>query len=798
MEVSASISELANKLLISNSIEDISSLVLKHTSYLTNSPDGYVAYLDAQTGHFVLGAAMGPDNKGRSHVTKKKTVFKTFDGLWGQVLESRKSILTNTPAGERGPQKTPLGPLSVQRFLSAPALIEEKVVGQIAVVNSDRDYTERDLLLVKRLAILYAFAVERSWADKALIESEKKYRELTNSLPQVVFETDEKGTLTFVNRNAFDFFGYTEKDFNKGLNALQMITPSDRNSAMEHILRVLSGEKFNGNEYTALRKDGSTFPIAVHANPIIHEDRATGLRGIIIDLTEHKLAEEELDRERERFRLLVEKSPLGICLIGKDAHYEYINPKFIEMFGYTLEDIPTGHEWFKKAFPDPEYRKQAISKWFQDIGESNADECPPRTLTVTCKDGTKKIIRFLPVSMSRDNQFVLSQDITDQTWLENQLHQAQKMEAIGTLAGGIAHDFNNILSAIMGYAELSMLEIPDQSSTMDKLNEILNATHRAKDMVRQILSFSHKDKQERQQIQISQIVKEASKMLRSALPATIDIRQHIDNGIGIVEADATQIHQVLMNLSTNAAHAMREKGGILDISLTNVEVNEGEATRHADLRKGPYVRLTVSDTGEGITNEVMERIFEPYFTTKEKGVGTGLGLAVTHGIVKSHGGAIILESKPGIGSTFNVYIPRIEKEVTPQAEATEVLPAGSERILFVDDEQTLVEIGKQMLEKLGYEVTTRTNSIEALELFRARPDQFDVVITDMTMPNMTGDKLAKEIIGIRADTPIVLCTGYSEHIGSESAKDMGIRGFIMKPLSMNDLSNAVRNGIDKG
>lgn len=797
VEVSASISDLASKLLMPNSIEDISSLVLEHASYLTSSPHGYVAYLDPQTGHLV-SAATTSERADRPQVRKQRTVFKTFNGLWGQVLESGKSLVANRAVDENGYSETPLGPISVHRFLSAPALIEEKVVGQITLANSVREYNERDLLLVKRLAVFYAFAVERSWTDRALIESEGKYRELANSLPQVVFETDEKGTLTFVNRNAFDFFGYTKKDFNKGLNTLQMITPSDRNRAMENILRVLSGEKFDVNKYTALRKDGSTFPIAVHANPIVHEDRAMGLRGIIIDLTEHKLAEEELDGEREKFRLLVEKSPLGVCLIGKGAHYKYINPKFIEMFGYTLEDIPTGQEWFKKAFPDPEYRKQVISTWIRDLAESKADESRPRTFTVRCKDGTEKVIYFFSVTRASGDQFILTQDITEQTRLESQLRQAQKMEAIGTLSGGIAHDFNNILSAIMGYTELSMFEALDGSPTMDKLNEILKASHRARDMVRQILGFSRQNKQERIPIEVSPIVKEALKMLRASLPTTIEIRHHIDNGLGIVEADATQIHQVLMNLSTNAAHAMNEKGGILEIGLTNVDVDAANSARHSDLRQGPYVRLTVSDTGHGMTRDVMERIFEPYFTTKEKGVGTGMGLAVTHGIVKSHGGAITLESKPGKGSTFNVYIPRIEKEVTPKAGATEFLPTGSERILFVDDEQALVEIGEQMLEKLGYEVTTRTSSIEALELFRAQPDRFDFVITDMTMPNMTGEKLAKELMGIRADIPIVLCTGYSERIGRESAEKMGIREFVMKPLSMNELANAIRNGIDKG
>jgi CheY-like chemotaxis protein len=286
-------------------------------------------------------------------------------------------------------------------------------------------------------------------------------------------------------------------------------------------------------------------------------------------------------------------------------------------------------------------------------------------------------------------------------------------------------------------------------------------------------------------------------MLRGSLPTTIEIRQHIDNGIGIVEADATQIHQVLMNLSTNAAQAMSEKGGILKIDLANVDVDAGEQARHPDLRQGSYVKLTISDTGEGMTQGVLKRIFEPYFTTKEKDVGTGLGLAVVHGIVKGHNGEITVQSKPGEGSTLNVYLPIIEKEMRPETMMPEVLPTGHERILFVDDEQILVDVGKRILEKLGYKVTTRVSSVEALELFRAKPDQFDLVVTDMTMPNMTGDRLAKELIQIRADIPIVLCTGYSEGIAKESAERMGIREFVMKPLAMKALADAIRNAIDK-
>jgi CheY-like chemotaxis protein len=370
------------------------------------------------------------------------------------------------------------------------------------------------------------------------------------------------------------------------------------------------------------------------------------------------------------------------------------------------------------------------------------------------------------------------------------------MEAIGTLAGGIAHDFNNILSAIIGYAELSMMEIPEASEAKHNLEEVRNATRRARDLVKQILAFSHQTEQEKKPVQIKPIVKEAIKLLRASLPTTIEISQHVSPDAGIIVADPTQIHQLMMNLCTNAAHAMEEKGGTLAISLTNVDVDSATAALHIGLESRPYLKLTVSDTGHGMTSDVMERIFEPYFSTREKGEGTGMGLAVVHGIVKSHGGTITVDSNPGQGSTFNVYIPQIEKEESPEPELIEVIPPGRERILFVDDEDALVILGKKILEKLGYTVTTRTSSMEALELFRAQPDGFDFVITDMTMPNMTGDRLAKELLEIRNDIPILLCTGYSERISKEKANQIGICDFVMKPLEMGNLARTIRNVLD--
>lgn len=381
--------------------------------------------------------------------------------------------------------------------------------------------------------------------------------------------------------------------------------------------------------------------------------------------------------------------------------------------------------------------------------------------------------------------------------LKARLSQAQKMEAIGTLAGGIAHDFNNILAAIIGYAELAILEVPDGSKVKQDLMEIFKAGNRAKDLVQQILTFSRQSDMEKKPVRVSRIVKEALKFLRASLPTTIEIRENIEKDIGTIEADPTQIHQILMNLCTNAHHAMREEGGILEVTLTNVDMDAYTIRQYPDISSGPYVRLSVSDTGHGITPDVKERIFDPYFTTKGVGEGTGLGLAVVHGIVKDHAGAITVYSETGKGTTFHIFLPVIEKAEEPKKETMGPLPTGHERILFIDDDPSLVEIGREILGKLGYDVVAKTSSIEALELFREQPDKFDLVITDMTMPNMTGDRLAAELMKIRPDIPTILCSGFSEKMSNEKADALGIKNFLMKPIVMKDLAKTIRKVLDE-
>jgi len=377
--------------------------------------------------------------------------------------------------------------------------------------------------------------------------------------------------------------------------------------------------------------------------------------------------------------------------------------------------------------------------------------------------------------------------------LEVMLIQSQKMEAIGALAGGITHDFNNILAAILGYTELALLGDRLDSPAKRNLEQIQKACQRARELVNHILAFRRHSKQEIQPVQISAIVKEGLKMLRASIPASIKISQQIESENGLVDADPTQIHQVLMNLGINAAHAMRDYGGTIKVILAEKKIDPEAVARYPEIQPGSYLRLTVSDEGHGMAPELLNHIFDPYFTTKEKDGGSGLGLAVVHGIVKRHGGAITVKSELHKGTTVHIYFPKAKQlEPTNEILTDQSMPTGDERILFIDDEQNLVYIGKEMLEYLGYEVTASTSSAEALELFQSRPDRFDLVITDMTMPQITGEKLAQELIKIRSDIPIIICTGFSEKVTPENAKMIGIKEFAMKPLLMQDLAKTIR------
>ena len=508
-------------------------------------------------------------------------------------------------------------------------------------------------------------------------------------------------------------------------------------------------------------------------------------------------AEERIKSSDAKYRSLFDTSRDGIAFMSLDGQIERANKAYCDMLGYTENELifmtyhqHTPKKWIEKDLDilenevlkcdySEEYRKEFIRK--------DKSVFPVMVRIWLVRDHKGAPLRLLK----------LVRDVTDQTRLEMQLRQAQKMESIGTLAGGIAHDFNNILGAIIGYAQLARYNINDRDRALSDIEHVLTASSRAKDLVKHILGFSRLTEHSMQAIPLHHIVKEALKLIRASLPSTIEIRQEIASQGTTIVADPTEIHQVMMNFCTNALHAMEKQGGMLEVTLAPVSAGDIDMNEHPGLAPGPYVRLTVSDTGCGIEPSHIERIFDPYFTTKQKGTGTGLGLAVVHGIIKSHRGSVHVKSRPGVGTVMTVLFPRLESEVEKEAPNPETLPMGNETILFVDDEKTLVEIEKLMLQKLGYHVVTETSSFEAFEMFARQPDHFDMVITDMTMPGMTGIDLSRKISALKPDIPIILCTGYNNKITDAVAKEAGVSQILLKPVEIRELASIIRNLLKK-
>jgi PAS domain S-box-containing protein len=513
-------------------------------------------------------------------------------------------------------------------------------------------------------------------------------------------------------------------------------------------------------------------------------------------------AENALREWQKKYREIFENVSDLCFLHGLDGTIHEINLAFKSEWGYSDEDI------FNMNIKDliPERYRSEFDDYVKEILQKGEAEGILRCVT---KDGQERLVEY-NASLVHDEKGKpmgirgIGRDITarvavekEKAELENQVVRAQKMEAIGTLAGGIAHDFNNILFPILGYAEMTMENVPEDSAARRNLEEVFKAADRAKGLVRQILTFSRQTEQERKPLRIQFIMKEVLKLLRPSLPSTIDIRLDMDGNCGPVLADPIQIHQVLMNLFTNAYHAMREKGGVLGVTLTEMEIGSHDSVSDADLNPGSYLKLTVSDTGHGMDRHVIGQIFNPYFTTKAPGEGTGLGLSVVHGIVKSYSGQITVHSKPHEGTTFHIYLPlidtgHVESETLPQGPA----PKGTEHILLVDDEPPIVRVMQQMLESLGYQVTARTRSVDAMEAFCVRPEMFDLVITDQTMPYMMGTELAQKIRSMTPDIPILLCTGSGDANTEEKAQAMGIQATVMKPFVKSDIAKTVRRLLD--
>ncbi len=696
----------------------------------------------------------------------------------------------------------------IKAYACHPLLIEGQVIGTLSFGTKTRlTFEEDELSLMKNVADQVATAMERmkllhSQKERA-DELQRRVEERTAELARqaglldlahdAIIVRDEDGRIGFWSSGAEDTYGWTREE------ALGRITHTLLETRfpfplteIDNIIRTKG--RWEG-ELRHTTKAGkrivvlSRWAVRPGVTPGSHE-----IMEINCDITDRKHAEEILRVAGEYNRSLLEVSLDPLVTIDREGRISDVNKATENVTGYSRE-VLIGKD-FSDYFTDPEKAKASYELAFREGLVRDYE------LSIRHQDGHVTPV-FYNASVYKDASgkvagvFAAARDVTEQRRLEEHLRQSHKMEAIGTLAGGIAHDFNNILASILGYTEMAVEDVPDRPEVEKNLRNVLKSAVRARDLVKQILAFSRKSDEVRNPLSLSPLIEETVQFLRASIPTTIDIRLGMSAGSDTVVASPTEVHQILMNLCTNAASAMEEGGGVLDISLAGIEFGLDPTYPGLNILPGKYVRLSVRDTGAGMTKDIIKRVFEPFFTTKEVGRGTGMGLAVVYGIVKDLHGAITVESEPGTGSVFHVFLPLVEAHVEEEHGGADGVPRGSERILFVDDEDLLMEWGQATLERLGYKVTTTAGSAEALAVFSKDPSRFDLVITDQTMPVMTGVQLAARILSMRSDVPIILCTGHSETVSPDQAKTMGIREFLMKPVTRQELAHAVRRALDR-
>ncbi len=632
---------------------------------------------------------------------------------------------------------------------------------------------------------------------------QKEYEDLYEFAPCGYVALNPKGIITRINLAATTLLGQA-RDFYKHAGFSQFLIQGMADTY--HAARKKAGETGEKQSVELLLKREERFPVWVHGEIVADRDEnntVTQWRMVLSDISEKKAAEALLMEREERFRELFEHAPVAYQSLDARGNLIAVNETWLSTLGYhETEVIGTNFseflhsEWretFKKDFPR-----------FKRVGEVIDNE-----FLMVQKDGTEILVSFNgKIATDYKGKFKQTHcvfyDITAQreaeeekARLEEELRQAAKMDALGTLAGGIAHEFNNVLGIIIGNTELAYDDVPEWNPARSCLEEIKAASLRAKDVVRQILSFTRKITAERKPIQVSTILKEVMKLIRATIPASIQITQSISCDREMILGNPTEINQILLNLCTNASQAIPEERGLLHVTLEPVALDEKSVGADDGIIPGDYVKLTVRDDGTGVDPNIQDKIFDPYFTTKDIGEGVGMGLAIVYGLVKKHDGTIRLISEMGKGTTVEVLLPIVEGEVEEPPDESEIMPTGNERVLFVDDEPSLADMASQMLNRLGYDVKAETSSQEALELFKTEPNRFDLVITDMAMPEMAGDQLAQELLKIQPDIPIILCTGHSARIDEQRAKEFGFKAYVMKPLVMRVIAQKIREVLDK-
>jgi two-component system, cell cycle sensor histidine kinase and response regulator CckA len=762
---------------------------------------------------------------------------------------------------------------------------------------------------------------ERLLAEEALKESESKFRSIVENSVAGMFTVDEAYHFIYVNDELCEILGRSRECL-LGLDFREVLAEDSRELVTDRYVRRKRGEKIPSRyEIKVFRGDGTIRQLEMLVAVVRDASGSPRTLGQLIDVTDRKQAEESLRIERERFQMLSDRAPLGMAKIAMDGTYEYVNPKFTEIFGYDLSDIPNRWEWLRKAYPDSSYRQKVVAAWDEDLEGIAPGGRASRVFEVTCKDGGQKTIQFMGVKLRADeylmtyeditgrmraeralrdseekyrtlfensidavymttrdgilidanrafldlfgfsreearnmeilrmytdaadrkhfqetierkksvkdheisfrkkdgtiieclltstvrrdkNDAILGyhgiiRDVTEHKQLQRQLIQAQKMEAVGTLAGGIAHDFNNLLQAILGYTDLLLLRKKPEDPDRQKLEIVRQAARDGADLVSRILTFSMKAEFKARPTDLNREIRRVEKLLLRTVPKMIKIDLVLADDVWIIDADPAQIEQVLLNLTVNAQHAMPD-GGRLLIETSNVSLGDDYVRTHLKAKPGKYVLLTVSDSGVGMKPDIVDRIFEPFFTTKASGQGTGLGLAIVHGIVSQHGGYIRCYSEPSLGTSFKIYFPVSSAQSVLDLAVTREMPAfGTETILLVDDDDRIRDLALQMIEMGGYKVLAASSGEEALKMYAAHRGEVDLVILDLIMPGMGGKRCLEELLRIDPDSRVLIASGYSSNGLTINETGSGARGFVRKPYDAKDILISIRKVLDR-
>jgi PAS domain S-box-containing protein len=712
--------------------------------------------------------------------------------LQGEVLRNQEEMVRTPAKGE----------IRYREVSAAPVRdAGGSVIGSLTVV---RDITERKQM------------------EQQLKQSERLYRAIGESINYGVWVCDPDGRNVYASESFLKMVGLTQEEcssFGWG----NVLHPDDAERTIAAWQECVRTEGVWDIEHRYCGVDGRYHYVLARGIPVRDDQgRITNWAGINLDIDNLKQMQEELRQNRDELELRVQErtqelseseeiararhmeietyynmTPIGLCILDKELRYVRVNERLAEINGLPV----SAHlgRTIREVVPAVADMAEEMANRIMKTGESFSNI--EFTVETAERPGIKRTSRATWFPFKDTNGQVTSigvmvEEITEQRQLEEQLRQSQKMEAIGTLAGGIAHDFNNILAAIIGFAEMVGEDLPPESPSIPRIQRVLKAAYSGRELVREILAFARKSELTRKPLSLSPLVKETAQLLRASLPTTIEMNLIAKATRDTILASPAEVQQILMNLATNAFFAMRENGGVLSISTTDIDFEPDSPILDTDVEPGEYVQLIVTDTGHGMEPHVMKRIFEPFFTTKEIGEGTGMGLPVVYGVVKSLHGTITVESEPGIGSTFRISLPVIRTNEKEDGREVQPAPKGAERILFVDDEELLTEWGQAALERLGYTVTALTDSTEALNLFSSDPSRFDLVILDQTMPKFTGLQLARKLLEVQSNIPIILCTGHSDSVSPEKAKAAGIKEFLMKPLGKQQLAEAIRRVLD--